>query len=272
MKKRIVTTTSVFPPGYPAEDAIDRLAALGFEALDMALDYWTEDPSWPFMGEGYLDWAKALRERAEKAGVPYTHAHAPGDADSPLTRRSLETAAALGAAYIVVHPIWRDAEGRIIEDAGTFIRRNAEAVRPWLDTAARLGVTILSENLLWGASRDPKVIAALVRETDSPYFGWCFDTGHANCFGYAPEALSACAVPPASLHLQDNHGGDADEHLIPGEGTVDFDGLLRALKAVGYAGDCVLEAHHQSLEAPDGERDAILSRLLAAGRRLRARM
>ena len=37
-KTRIVTTTAVFQPGYPGEDAADRLARLGFEALDMALD------------------------------------------------------------------------------------------------------------------------------------------------------------------------------------------------------------------------------------------
>ncbi len=269
MRRRIVTTTSVFPPGYPAETAADRLAALGFEALDMALDYWTQDPSWPFMGDSYLDWAQALREHAERIGIPYTHAHAPGDADSPLTRRSLETAAALGAGCIVVHPVWRDADGTIIDDEEAFIRRNAEAVKPWLDTAARCGVVILSENLLWGASRDPAVIAALAREVNSPQFGWCWDTGHSNCFGYTPDVLLRCAVPPLSLHLQDNRGAFDDEHLIPGDGTVDFAGVLRALRAVGYAGDCVLEAHHQSLDAPDDRRDAVLTRLLAAARPLR---
>ena len=63
--RRIVTTTSVFEPGYPAEKALERLADLGFEALDMALDYWTEEGS-PFLSDGYLTWAEALRERAEK--------------------------------------------------------------------------------------------------------------------------------------------------------------------------------------------------------------
>ena len=64
MRKRIVTTTSVFPPGYPAEDAVDRLARLGFEGLDMALDYCT-GPGSPFMEDRYLDWAAGLRRRAE---------------------------------------------------------------------------------------------------------------------------------------------------------------------------------------------------------------
>ena len=49
MTKRIVTTTSVFQPGYPAEDAMDRLKRIGFEGQDMALDYWREVSDSPFM-------------------------------------------------------------------------------------------------------------------------------------------------------------------------------------------------------------------------------
>ncbi len=269
MEKRIVTTTAVFQPGYPAEDAIARLSGLGFEALDMALDYWTEEGS-PFLGDGYLDWAKALHIQAEQEGVPYTHAHAPGVAgNDPVISRSLETACALGADYIVLHPVWKEADGSIIDDEERFIRLNREAIRPWLGKARDCGVVILSENLLWGASRDPRIIARLVETVDSLWFGWCFDTGHANCFGYRPEVLEDCSVVPCSLHLQDNRG-HGDEHLIPGDGTIDWGAMLNALRKVGYAGDCVLEAHHQSLEAPDKDRDAILTRLLVQARKMRA--
>ena len=159
-----------------------------------------------------------------------------------------------------------------LEDAETFIRKNVSALEPWLETAERAGVVILSENLLWGASKDPRNIASLVREVNSPYFGWCFDTGHANCFGIRPEILAECAVVPQSLHMQDNQGDGWDAHLIPGEGTIDWDALIRTLREIGYAGDCVLEAHHQSLDAPDHARDAILTRLLAAARILREKM
>ena len=110
-----------------------------------------------------------------------------------------------------------------------------------------------------------------MKEVDSPLFGWCFDTGHANSCGYKPEILKKCAAAPLSVHLQDNHGG-GDEHLIPGDGTIDWAGTLIALRSVGYLGDCVMEAHHQSLVAPDEERDAILVRLLTEAKKLRAQM
>ena len=272
MSMRIVTTTSVFEPGYPAEKAMERLKRLGFEAQDMALDFWCDAPDSPFMGEDHLSWARALKKRAQELDIPFTHAHAPAEAgEHPVISRSLQTASALGAKYMVLHPVC-GCGGRRFDDAEEFISENVRAITPWLDEARACGVVILSENLLSGASRDPRVIAELVRRVDSEFFGWCYDAGHANCFGFRPEVLKDCAVVPKSLHIQDNHGTAADEHLIPGDGTVDWDAFADTLKQIGYAGDCVLEAHHQSLNAPDGERDAILARLLDAARSLRAKM
>ena len=270
MIPRIVTTTDVFEDGYPAGTAVDRLARLGYEGIDMGFDYWTFEGS-PFLGDGYLDWAEDLRGRADAAGVPYTHAHAPGEADSDeMVRRSIEAAAVIGAKYLVVHPVFR-IDGKEINSRLKFISVNAEAIKKWLPLAEERGVVLLSENILWGASKDPRVIADLVKAVDSPYFGWCFDVGHAWSSGFDPGILRCCSVAPLSVHIQDNHG-NGDEHLIPGDGTIDFDLFIQALKDVGYRGDCVLEAHHQSLEAPDAERDAILTRLLGVAEEIREKM
>lgn len=267
---RIVTTTDVFEEGYPAEKAIDRLAGLGYEGIDMGFDYWEFEGS-PFMSDDYLDWARSLRARAEEKGAAYTHAHAPGRADSgAVIIRSIRAAAALGAKYLVVHPVWDDG-GKIIKSRSKFISVNAEAIKRLLPEAERNGVILLSENVLWGASSDPRVIADLVKKVGSPWFGWCFDTGHAHCCGHEPSVLGKCSVVPLSLHIQDNDGS-GDGHLIPGDGTIDWEEFFSALKSVGYTGDCVLEAHHQSLTAPDEERDAILSRLMETALLMRDRM
>lgn len=271
MKPRIVTTTDVFEDGYDAAKAAERLAALGYEGVDMGFDYWTFDGS-PFVGDGYLDWAKGVRARADAAGIAYTHAHAPGEADADeWIGRSIEAASVLGARYLVVHPIWHEKNGRVIKTGARFLQVNADAIQKWLPKAEACGVVLLAENILWGASSDPRVIAELVKKVDSDWFGWCFDVGHAYCCGYKPDVLKACAVAPMSLHIQDNDG-TCDGHLIPGDGTIDWDLFLRTLREIGYLGDCVLEAHHQSLEAPDAERDAILTRLLETTQVLRAQM
>ena len=266
---RLVTTTDVFATGYDAITAIDRLARLGYEGIDMGFDYWTFSGS-PFGAADYLDWAQGVRAHANEAGIPYTHAHAPADAaNNYRLERSIRASAVLGAKYCVVHPAYQQ-NGVTITDAETFIRMNADYIRSFLPLAEACGVVLLSENILWGASADPRIIAALVEEVDSPWFGWCFDTGHAYAKGYTPQVLTECAVAPLSVHIQDSLG--SDDHLIPGDGRINWDDFIAVLKEIGYTGDCVLEAHHQSLNAPDAERDAILLRLLEKGRELRAQM
>jgi len=131
-------------------------------------------------------------------------------------------------------------------------------------------VILLSENLLWGASIRAQTIARMTAMVDSPWFGWCYDAGHAHAFHDSLAEFRNVCRAPLSLHVQDNHGDGRDEHLIPGDGTLDWEEFLRSLKSVGYCGDFVLEAHHQSLEMPDDQRDVFLAELLERSKRMTA--
>ncbi len=269
----IVTSTCVLPMGYPEELALDRLARIGFTHLDMAIDYCLYKDS-PFLSDNWTDWAKSLREKAENLGVRYTHSHACADAADPRgVERSLALCQILGAGYTVVHPIWRKPDGSFYESDDEFLSVNVPAIRPMVEKAVDYGVTILSENLLWGASIRAASVAKLVQEVSHPRFGWCYDTGHAKGCGQSYRDLVGLPAP-LSLHIQDNHGprngGLYDDHLLPGDGAIDWKGFLDTLHEVGYKGEMVLEAHHQSLDAPDAERDGILTELLHRAERLRA--
>ena len=266
----IVTTTSVFPPCWNVDNMLSRLRTCGFTHLDLAFDYCVQRPDYPFMTDAYEDWAHGLKSKAEALGLTFTHAHAPFSADARGARveKTLRCCAILGIKYLVVHPIWKTAEGTIV-DAEEFLSVNAAAILPILESAQKHGVVILTENLLWGASIKLSLISELVGRVNSPVFGWCYDTGHAHTMGEPLETLLDCARPPLSLHIQDNHGTGRDEHLIPGDGTLDFGRCFALLKQLGYAGDFVLEAHHQSVEASDDERDAILRRLYTRSVELR---
>lgn len=269
MIPRIVTTTDVFEAGYPAETALTRLAGLGYEGIDMGFDYWVFEGS-PFLAADYLSWAQALRARSDALGVPYTHAHAPGDADSfDFAVRSIRAAALLGVRYLVVHPVCVK-NGTPLRAKEAFLSVNAEAFRNLLPVAAECGVVLLSENLP-GDVADPRNIADLVKYVNSPWFGWCFDTGHTHLSGCGQDVLPECSVIPLSVHIQDNDGS-GDSHLIPGDGTIDWSLFCASLQKIGYLGDCVMEAHHQSLEAPDALRDGILRRLLSVAKELREKM
>ncbi len=272
---RLVTSTCVYPVGSDPFFALRSVKAHGFDAADMALDYYQETAANHFEEDDWLDNVLRLRELADELELPITHAHSPHNfrcMDDPREarnlRRAVQAAQILGAKYLVVHPCQIDEHDRPIIDPGEFVRVNRVYTDMLLEEAVKRGVILLSENLLWDATIDPVNIALAVKEIDSPYYGWCWDIGHSHLMGIEPERVKACAVPPASLHIQDNHRL-GDEHLIPTDGTVDWPRVFGVLKDVGYAGDFVLEAHHQSCEAKSQEeRDAILDKLERVSRRL----
>lgn len=268
----IVTTTSVFPFDYPCEKALLRLSDVGFTHLDLAMDYCAGDPNCDFSGDNWERWANELRALADEKGVVYSHSHAWGDATSRNFRtfRCFDVCKILGAKYSVVHPYYKKPDGSFIYDDEEFVKVNAELIKPILEHAEKQGVTVLSENLLWGSSIKATAISALVKEVNSPYFGWCYDTGHANAHDISCRELLKCEIAPVSLHIQDNNGHYRDDHLMPGDGSIDWKEFLDVLHAIDYKGEFVLEAHHQSLEAKDEDREAILSEILSRAEKMRA--
>ncbi len=71
----------------------------------------------------------------------------------------------------------------------------------------------------------------------SDHFKWAFNVAHGHL---VPEGwagfLDAFGVENiGQVRLNDNDG-DYEVHLVPGEGTIDFDALFKRLNAMGYAG------------------------------------
>lgn len=267
---QIVTTTGVFPIGTDIFHIVDRLAALGYTTLDFSFDY-EELGGDGFMSDNYEEWAARLRSYTEKLGVHFTHSHGSFDADATgdIVTRNLRCAQILGIRYMVVHPVFRGEDGQIIDDPEAFLAVNQQHFARLAAEAAKYDVIILSENLLWGASIPPVLQSELVTRVHSPHFGWCFDTGHLNRCGLNADTLLGLKHPPLSLHIHDN-GGKHDEHLLPGDGTIDWKAYLDALRQLGYAGELVLEAHHQSLDAPDSQRNSILTELMDRAEKMRS--
>lgn len=267
---KIVTTTSVFPYDYPVEQALTRLARLGYSSLDLAIDYCAQNRACPFTTDGWEDWAKSLRWLAEQNDVEYTHAHAPGNVTSrgECVFRSFELCRILGTKYMVVHPYHKRADDTIIDDDDEFVELNVKALPPLLEAAEKNGVILLAENLLWGSGIRVSAVSQLISEVNSPYLGLCYDTGHANARGHHYRELIGLKHVPMSLHVQDNFGSH-DDHLLPGDGIIDWKGFWDTLRTLNYQGELVLEAHHQSLVAKDEDRDAILVDLLERAKKMR---
>ncbi|MCX7634975.1 MAG: sugar phosphate isomerase/epimerase [Syntrophales bacterium] len=76
--------------------------------------------------------------------------------------------------------------------------------------------------------------------------GFCFDTGHFNCFSQVPlkEWIDTLAPYIKQLHLHDNTG-QADQHLPLGDGTFPFPLLFALLKERSINPILTIEAHRE---------------------------
>ncbi len=70
--------------------------------------------------------------------------------------------------------------------------------------------------------------------------GVCFDTGHANIRGTLYNDIEKYGVNFFTMHVHDNVG-DSDSHLVPFEGNIDWERVMKLLKGVDYKWGFILE-------------------------------
>ena len=114
-------------------------------------------------------------------------------------------------------------------DQWDYVKRSVEAL---LDTASKNNIVLALENGSESEEELEKLIA-LADEFDHPNVGYCFDTGHANCYAGrdVEKLLAMMAKRIAVLHLHDNYGS-FDDHNPPGGGTVNWETLVPKLHAL----------------------------------------
>ena len=159
-------------------------------------------------------------------------------------KRALETAEHVPFRNMVVH---------LGERYDTWSQRTmefAEAALEHLGAFARpLGVRVLVENLLSEPTTPEHLIMILdLGHLDS--IGVCLDLGHAHITVGVREAITAFGDRIASLHVHDNQGMK-DEHLWPGDGTIDWNAVREALQGLKSAPAGVLEISEKLGDAPN---------------------
>ena len=102
------------------------------------------------------------------------------------------------------------------------------------DTAARYGITVAFEN-----TARPSYLKALMElYADDPHVGYCWDSGHEQCYAPQEDFLAQYGDRLLVTHLNDNIGmstpgepNSADDlHLIPGDGIADWVNQLKRLR------------------------------------------
>ncbi|MCL4523314.1 MAG: sugar phosphate isomerase/epimerase [Acidobacteria bacterium] len=91
--------------------------------------------------------------------------------------------------------------------------------------AKHRGVTIALENTP-GELATPGNLRHFIADTRLHDLRLCFDTGHAHMEEGVERSYETMRDLVVTAHLHDNHG-EKDEHLLPFEGTIDWDAMLK---------------------------------------------
>ena len=93
--------------------------------------------------------------------------------------------------------------------------------------AKQRGVTIALENTP-GELATPANLRHFLEETRLHDLRLCFDTGHAHLEDGLEPSFETMRALVVTTHVHDNHG-EKDEHLLPYEGTIDWNAAVRVL-------------------------------------------
>ncbi len=248
--------TSIIREKTPAE-VLEKLAEQGWEVFELSCEHIG------VLAEGGAPAVAQYARTRDRLGVEIPQCHctitvdvASLDAqrrsnDIALVHRDIDICSELGIRNIVIHTGGNgNFQNRQELDTATALRLEAFAE---LDAhCERAGTYLAIENNadygtgLWGHRRFGSIVEELldfIAQVGSPALGICLDTSHANMMGLnQPEAIRTCGEKLIALHISDNDGS-GDQHRMPGYGTVDFDGIIKALREIDFP-------FHFNLEIP----------------------
>jgi sugar phosphate isomerase/epimerase len=236
---------------FPFDEAAARIAAIGYDGLELMADV---PHAWP---AGLLPGTKyAIRDALERNRLHFSNVNAfmmnaindyrqpywyPSFLESDEgyrrvridhTQRALDLCAELGAPHITTEPGGPLTPG---QNRATAIDRFVEALKPLAEHAGRLGIGLLIEpepGLLIETTAQYLEVADRV---DSPAIGLNFDVGHAYCMSEdIPAQIKALAPHIRHFHFEDIAATRVHHHLVPGTGAIDFPAVIAAIRAIGY--------------------------------------
>ncbi len=207
------------------------------------------------------------------AGMSYETLHAPfkginaiwleGDEGEDMLRKltdAVDMCVSVGAPIAVVHLSSGDTPPPPTDiGRGRFIRLVNHAIGK--------GVKIAFEN-----QRKLHNISWVFEEfKDTDTVGFCWDCGHESCFTPGRRYMPLFGDRLICTHIHDNSGVyNADEHLLPFDGQIDFGYVAETIKESGYEGSLMLEIKGNSRFYADLSVEVFLEKAAASVKRLRA--
>lgn len=255
---------------HPIQKTLRALRGAGFSIIDWYAPECDllDDAHAAALPENWERWADDVREMGEKIGVCFHQMHAL-DQDfsrgasyaehiSRMTEMTFRAARILGVRDVAIHPIISPPDRRNFDRC---IWDNALYFKRLADLAGAYGLRLAIENMLskrhfdgaeeWRFCTSWHDHRALVEAVDCENVGYCFDVGHAHYTGTDPYATPvAMGDRLFAIHVHDNDTF-SDQHLLPWQGTLDFDRFARGLADGGYAGDMTMEVVNAANRMPE---------------------
>jgi len=256
-------------------DAIELLAKIGYQGVAISIDHAALNP-YDDRTDIQLEQVTGLMRGRQLRSVVETGArylldpvtkHEPTlVSPQPAERarridflcRAVDIAARLGSDCVslwsgIVHDGAGDAEA---------MDRLVGGLAEVLDYADRKSVQLAFEPepgmLIDTLERFADLVERLERErANLSHFRLTIDVGHLQCQGELPIAGQICRWGDrlANVHIEDMRAG-VHEHLMFGEGEIDFRPVIAALVDIGYAGLVNVELSRHSHEGPTAARRA----------------
>ncbi len=133
--------------------------------------------------------------------------------------------------------------------------RLAEGLRPLLDHAGHVGIPLAFEPEPGMFIDTLERFARLDDRINHPLFGLTVDLGHVHCSneGDIPGLLRKWGPRIVNIHIEDMVRG-VHEHLMFGEGTMDFPPICQALREIPYQGGVHVELSRHSHKGAESVR------------------
>lgn len=168
-------------------------------------------------------------------------------------RRAIDAAAFLDSDCV---SLWSGTRRDDASDEQT-LERLAESLRPVLRHATNSNVTLGFEPEPGMFIDTLKSFSRLLQWIDAPHLQLTLDVGHLWCQGELPIAdyIARWGQRIVNVHIEDMRAG-THEHLMFGEGEMQFPPILSALAKAGYRGGLHVELSRHSHEGPTAARKA----------------
>jgi len=216
----------------PAEERMKMIKAAGFDGVFL----WWSDELFDLDGDRF-----AHPAMARKSGLFVENIHTPimpkntlwedgieGDAHEKILFDCIDDCKKYEIPTAVVHITYG-------KDPTPYNQIGLDRIKRLVDSAEKKNINIALENI-----ERPDYLEFVFNNIQSKRLGFCYDSGHENCYTKGTRLLSQYGSKLMALHLHDNDELH-DQHNIPGEGSIDWCAVKEDLDKTNYSGSIALE-------------------------------